>query len=131
MREQCSPIRAEVIEMSSLHVVVGSGPIGSTVARLLADEGERVRVVTRSGTGPSHRSIELVAADANDAPRLRELATGAVALYNCVNPQYHRWPVDWPPLAASLLGAAESTGAVLAITGNLYGYGPVDGPMTE
>jgi nucleoside-diphosphate-sugar epimerase len=34
-------------------------------------------------------------------------------------------------MAASLLGAAESSGAVLAITGNLYGYGPVDRPMTE
>jgi nucleoside-diphosphate-sugar epimerase len=120
-----------VIEMSSLHIVVGSGPIGSTVARLLAGEGERVRVVTRRGTGPAHPSIELVAADANDTERLRALATGAVAVYNCVNPPYHRWPIDWPPLAASMLGAAEAAGAVLATTGNLYGYGPVDGPMTE
>ena len=44
----------------SLHVVIGSGPIGSTVARLLADEGEQVRVVTRSGTGPEHHNIERV-----------------------------------------------------------------------
>jgi nucleoside-diphosphate-sugar epimerase len=30
-----------------------------------------------------------------------------------------------------MLSAAEASGAVLAITGNLYGYGPVNGPMTE
>ena len=30
-----------------------------------------------------------------------------------------------------LLGAAEASGAPLAITGNLYVYGPVDRPMTE
>jgi nucleoside-diphosphate-sugar epimerase len=30
-----------------------------------------------------------------------------------------------------MLSAAEASGAVLAITGNLYGYGPVSGPMTE
>jgi nucleoside-diphosphate-sugar epimerase len=101
------------------------------VARLLAEQGERVRIVTRSGSGPSHPAIERVAADAADAGRLRELSAGAVALYNCANPPYHRWPTDWPPIANAMLSAAEATDAVLAITGNLYGYGPVSGPMTE
>jgi Trk K+ transport system NAD-binding subunit len=32
----------------SLHVVVGAGPVGSAVAKLLADAGEDVRVVTRN-----------------------------------------------------------------------------------
>ena len=34
-------------------------------------------------------------------------------------------------MAAALLAAAESSGAVLVVTGNLYVYGPVDRPMTE
>jgi nucleoside-diphosphate-sugar epimerase len=34
-------------------------------------------------------------------------------------------------MARSFLAAAESTGAVLTILGNLYPYGPVTGPMTE
>jgi nucleoside-diphosphate-sugar epimerase len=114
-----------------MHVVIGAGPVGSATARLLADSGERVRIVTRSGSGPEHPGVERVAADATDPDRLTTLSRGAVALYNCANPAYHRWPTDWPPLAASLLATAEATGAVLAITGNLYGYGPVDGPMTE
>jgi nucleoside-diphosphate-sugar epimerase len=38
---------------------------------------------------------------------------------------------DWPTLGAALIRAAELTGAVLVSTGNLYGYGRVDGPMTE
>jgi nucleoside-diphosphate-sugar epimerase len=115
----------------SLHVVVGAGPIGSTVARLLADAGQRVRVVTRGGGGPTHPTIERVAADATDAAGLTELTRGAAALYNCANPPYHRWAELWPPLAAALLATAEATGAVLATMGNLYGYGPVDGPMSE
>jgi nucleoside-diphosphate-sugar epimerase len=115
----------------SLHVIVGAGPIGTGVATLLADQGEQVRVITRSGRGPAGRGIELVAADASDPARLRELSAGAVALYNCANPTYTRWLTDWPPLAASMLAAAEANDAVLAITGNLYGYGPVRGPMTE
>jgi nucleoside-diphosphate-sugar epimerase len=115
----------------TLHVVVGAGPVGSAAARLLAERGERVRLVTRRGTGPEHPAIERVAADASDAPALTRLAQGAEALYNCASPAYHRWPVDWPPLAAALLSAARDAGAVLATTGNLYGYGPVDAPMTE
>jgi nucleoside-diphosphate-sugar epimerase len=115
----------------SLHVIVGAGPVGSGVARQLAARGERVRLVTRSGSGPEDPAVERVAADATDAATLRELTRGAVALYNCANPQYNTWVTHWPPLAAALLAAAESSGAVLAVTSNLYGYGPVDVPMTE
>ncbi|MFD2764066.1 NAD-dependent epimerase/dehydratase family protein [Micromonospora eburnea] len=115
----------------ALHVIVGAGPVGTATARLLAERGDRVRVVTRRGTGPEHPAVERVAADAADSARLTTLTEGAVALYNCANPAYHRWPVDWPPLAAALLTAAERTGAVLATVANLYGYGPVDAPMTE
>src|SRR5262245_53886825 len=115
----------------ALHVIVGAGAIGTNTALLLAERGDRVRVVTRSGSGPTHPAIEKVAADATDAQALRRLAAGAAALYNCANPPYDKWPRFWPPLAAALLDAAEHTGAVLVTTGNLYGYGPVDRPMTE
>ena len=115
----------------TLHVIVGAGPVGSATARLLAERGDQVRVVTRSGSGPEHPNIERVAADATDADRLSKLAEGAVALYNCANPAYHQWLTDWPPLASALLTAAERSGAVLTIAGNLYGYGPVTGPMNQ
>jgi nucleoside-diphosphate-sugar epimerase len=115
----------------SEHVIVGAGAVGSAVATLLADRGEHVRVISRRGAGPEHPAIERVAADATDAERLTELSAGAVALYNCANPQYHQWFTDWPPLAAALLTAAERSGAVLAAMSNLYGYGPVDGPISQ
>src|SRR3989440_10962943 len=108
----------------ALHVIVGAGPVGSATAQLLAGRGEQVRVITRRGGGPEHPAIERIAADATDAGTLTRHADGAVALYNCANPQYHRWLTDWPPLAAALLTTAEQTGAVLTIMGNLYGHGP-------
>ncbi|TDD29778.1 FAD-dependent oxidoreductase [Kribbella turkmenica] len=118
----------------SLHVIVGAGPVGSATARPLAARGEQVRLVTRSGRPPlstSGNGIECVAADASDGEELARLTAGAVALYSCAGPAYHRWVTDWPPLGAGLVRAAEVSGAVLVTTGNLYGYGEVDGPITE
>lgn len=116
---------------AQLHVVVGAGAVGTATAHLLADAGHAVRVVTRSGSGPDRAGVERVAADAADADRLLGLARGATAIYNCVNPPYHRWATDWPPVAAALLAAAEGSGAVLATVSNLYVYGEVDAAMTE
>ena len=115
----------------ALHVIVGAGAVGSSAARFLAERGERVRLISRHGSGAKHPAIELVAADATDANRLAELSRDAAALYNCANPPYHRWLTDWPPLAAAFLTAAERSGAVLAVASNLYGYGPVAGPITD
>jgi nucleoside-diphosphate-sugar epimerase len=116
---------------SSTHIIVGSGPVGTTTALHLADLGQHVRVITRSGSGPTHPHIERVALDATNATALAQASAGAAAIYNCVNPPYHRWPTDWPPLANAMLAAAESSGAVLIIMGNLYGYGPTTRPMKE
>jgi nucleoside-diphosphate-sugar epimerase len=114
---------------SATHVIVGAGPIGSGTALRLAQAGHRVIIVTRSGSGPERADIELVAADAADQARLTEIAAGADAIYNCANPPYHRWATDWPPLAASLLGAAETTGARLVTMSNLYVYAADSSPM--
>jgi nucleoside-diphosphate-sugar epimerase len=115
----------------SFHVVVGAGATGTATAELLADSGDRVRLITRRGTGPARPGIERIAADATDPDRLTELAEGAVTLFQCAAPPYHRWPAEFPPLAAALLTAAERTGAGYVMLGNLYGYGPVDSPLTE
>ncbi|MEG3637344.1 NAD-dependent epimerase/dehydratase family protein [Micromonospora palythoicola] len=113
------------------HLIVGAGMVGSTTARRLAERGEQVKIVSRSGRGPVHPQVERIAADATDADRLAELADGVTAIYNCLNPAYHRWLTDWPPMAAALLATAERSGAPLVIAGCLYGYGEITGPMTE
>lgn len=135
----------------SRYLVLGAGPVGSAAAALLSARGDDVVVVTRSGGRvPAHAAAAVpaplgaalpslaaagrvthVAADASDPTRLTELAEGAVAILNAASPAYDRWLAEWPDLAHGALLAAERTGAVLATVSNTYGYGPVDGPLTE
>lgn len=143
------------------HVILGKGAVGSTLARHLAAQGHEVLVLSRSGGAPTGwttpasqgtaaadttavadtttaadttrdaGTVDVAAVDGTDGAALAAAARGAAALYNCANPPYHRWPQLWPPIADALLTAAERTGAVLVTAGNLYGYGPVTGPMAE
>lgn len=89
-----------------------------------------MRVVTRSGRSPEP-GIEHVALDAADSQRLISASRGAAAILHCAAPPYHRWASEWPALVSSVGAAAEATGAVLVMLGNLYGYGPVSVPLTE
>jgi nucleoside-diphosphate-sugar epimerase len=115
------------------HVVIGAGSIGTNVARLLVERGETVRIVTRGGSGPEHRLIDRVAADASDPSRLTELSRGAEVIYHCANPpSYTSWERLLPPLQTAAITAAEANNAVLALTGSMYAYGPQpDGRMNE
>ncbi|MFB8240648.1 NAD-dependent epimerase/dehydratase family protein [Kitasatospora purpeofusca] len=107
------------------HIVIGKGPVGATTARLLDEQGHEVVVLSRSGGDGS------TALDVTDTASLRRATKDAEVIYNCASPLYHRWPTDWPPIANALLDAAEAAGSVLVTMGNLYGYGPVDTPITE
>ena len=111
------------------HVVLGAGPVGTAIAADLLERGEDVVVVTRSGGGPD--GAEKVRADVADPDDLSAIAQGADVIYNALNPaNYNEWATTWPPLAASILTAAERSGAVVAVVDNLYPFGPVDVPMS-
>ncbi len=113
-------------------VVLGAGAVGRNTARELVAAGHDVRLVSRSGRGGDLAGVEAISADATDVERVTALARGAEAVVNALNPpDYTTWERDWPPMATAALRAAESAGAGLVIVGNLYGYGRVDGPMTE
>ncbi|MFI9409992.1 NAD-dependent epimerase [Nocardia gamkensis] len=113
------------------HVIVGRGATASATAALLAESGDRVRMVSRSGAGPEHPQIERIAMDALDTAALTAVAEGAETLFNMAMPAYHTWPQTIPPLFGSIRSVAERTGANYVMLGNLYGYGPVGGPVTE
>lgn len=112
------------------YVVVGTGAIGTLVADQLAAAGHSVIAISRHAAPSKSPMVEHVAGDASDAKFLARQAVDAAAIFNCVNPPYHRWPQEWPPIAAALLHAAEESGAVLTTLSNLYAYGTPTGPLT-
>ena len=119
---------------NELHVIYGSGPVGTAVAETLLQQSKRVRVVTRSGARRHlPPQVEVLPGDATDPASTRATSAGATHVYNATNPvDYHRWPEQFPPLQRGVLEGAAHNGAKLIVMENLYMYGPHGGaPMTE
>lgn len=116
---------------NELHVIFGSGALGLGVAQILQAEGKRVRVVNRSGKAPIQGAAEIVAGDATNADRVREICQGAAVVYNCTNAPYTDWPALFPPIQRGIIAGAGAAGARLVVAENLYMYGEVAGPLTE
>lgn len=109
------------------HVVFGTGPIGrATIDELLARELP-VRAVNRSGRADVPAGVELIAADASDPAAATRAAAGAAVVYQCLNPAYHRWAEDFPPLQDGVVAACRATGARLVSFENVYMYGDTRG----
>lgn len=119
--------------MSELHVVFGTGPLGKWTARELIQQGKQVRLVNRSGkTDNLPAGAELVAGDANDTAKNKELTQSAVAVYQCAQPAYYEWAEKFPRFQAAILDAAAANGAKFIVADNLYMYGDTHGqPIRE
>jgi nucleoside-diphosphate-sugar epimerase len=118
----------------SVHVVTGAGPVGSTVAQQLADSGQQVRLLTRSGSGPDHPLIDRRRVDVSLPEVLVDAFDGAVAVHHCIHGSAYDsrvWREELPRAEKAVLEAAGTTGAVVVFPESLYSYGPVDGPITE
>ena len=75
--------------------------------------------------------MDWVAADVRTPDGAARAVRGADVVYHCVQPGYTRWPAEFPQLNAAVLAAVAGTGARLVYADNLYGYGPVTGPLRE
>ncbi|MFC9786730.1 NAD-dependent epimerase/dehydratase family protein [Rhodococcus sp. NPDC127528] len=120
--------------MSTLQVVTGAGPVGWTVAHQLAERGDRVRVLTRSGSGPDHPNVERMRIDVSEPGALDAAFDGAAAIYHCTHGSAYSaaaWRRELPATERAVLAAAGRAGSVVVFPESLYSYGPVDGPITE
>lgn len=117
-----------------LHVIFGTGPLGQAVMReLLTRDNVTIRMVNRSGNrGAIPAQVEIVASDAYNADKVKQVTQGAVVVYQCAQPGYTEWPEKFPLLQGAILEGTAASGAKLIIGDNLYMYGSTDGqPIRE
>ncbi|MFD7662445.1 NAD-dependent epimerase/dehydratase family protein [Streptomyces sp. NPDC059788] len=114
-----------------LHVILGTGPAGTTLAHILVRQGLRVRAVDRSGRS-TVPGAEAVAADLGSPDAAREAVRGADVVYHCVNVAYELQVEVMPRLQKVIVDATAAAGARLVVMDTVYPYGPSGGePLTE
>ena len=114
--------------MSELHVILGTGAIGRAIMEELAERGESVRMVNRSGKmDETPAGVEVVASDLYDPARVKDVARGAKVVYQCSQPNYYEWSEKFPALQKAIIDGLTGSGAKLVLVENLYMYGLTDG----
>jgi nucleoside-diphosphate-sugar epimerase len=117
--------------MKSQHktVILGTGQLGLAIMDELVAQGQPVKIVNRSGTVNEAlpEIVSVAAADANDADQVATVCTGAEIVFFCVQPAYHKWPEQFPPLARAVIDGVARSGAKLVFGSNVYMYGPTGG----
>jgi nucleoside-diphosphate-sugar epimerase len=119
-------------ETNELHVIIGaSGATGRLVVRELLARGKRVRAVNRSGRAEIPVGVEVLAGDATDPGRMREVCRGATVVYHCAMPPFRRWVAMFPPMTEGIIEGAAAAGARLVFADDTWMYGKANAPMTE
>lgn len=118
---------------NELHVIFGTGTMGTSVARQLQQRGKQnIRMINRSGRMPiGMADVEVCGGDAYNAQNVRELTHGAAVVYQCAQPEYHEWQEKFPPLQNAIIEGVSASGAKLIVVENLYMYGHVEGKIHE
>lgn len=116
---------------NELHVVLGaSGGIGSALVRELAGRGHRVRAVSRGGKAPE--VAEGFKADVSTPEGAKVACARASVVYHAAQPDYTKWPEEFPPMTDAVIKGVASSNAKLVFADNLYMYGAgANQPMTE
>lgn len=119
-------------DVNRVHVVIGaSGATGGALVSELVRRGRRVRAVNRSGRARVPQSVEVVAGDARDPARMREVCSDAGVVYNAVNPQFAQWREMFPAVLDGVLAGAHAAEARMVFVDDTWMYGRLGGPMTE
>lgn len=116
---------------SRIDVVIGSGPLGLAVTRLLLAKGRSVRTINRSGKARLPSGAETMAGDIGESPFARAACRSAETIYLCAKPPYQRMAHDFQPIMDGAIAGAVASQAKLVYADSLYAYGPVTGELRE
>ncbi|MDX1438084.1 MAG: hypothetical protein R3335_14830, partial [Anaerolineales bacterium] len=113
-------------------VVLGAGPLGTRLAELLRERGDRVRLYSvlenraydMPGTSPDH-------IDGRSQEALRSALEGAGTVFLCLNAHYVDWEPLFPPVQEAVIEVAAEADAKIISTDPVYVYGKASGPINE
>lgn len=113
--------------------VIGYGPIGREVTRLLLARGYYVRVIQRSQPQNLPPGVSFTSADAMNAEQLTHAIAGARTIVFALGLPYVGtiWAAGWPKAMGAILAACETVGARMVYADSLYLYGPQSAPLVE
>lgn len=114
------------------HVVLGAGPLGTSIAEQLQPSGDDTALFGVMGN-PAYDMPGTTppALDATSVDRLSEVCDDADVIYLCLNAHYVDWYDLFPPRLDAAIETAARTGATLVYHDTVYVYGRVNGPFTE
>lgn len=113
-------------------VVLGAGPLGVSLARLLRADGHTVKIYSVMGN-PGY-DMPGTTPDAIDGANVEEVSTaceGADVIYLCLNAHYVDWFELFPPRLDAAIEAAERVGARIVYHDNVYMYRPGPDALSE
>lgn len=108
-------------------VLGATGGIGSAVAERLASRGYTVRAMHRDPARQAEKvpQFEWIGGDAMNRADVMAAADGVELIVHAVNPPgYRNWGKLVLPMIDNTIAAAEASGALIVMPGNVYNYGP-------
>jgi nucleoside-diphosphate-sugar epimerase len=112
-------------------LVIGmNGGFGGATARALEARGLAIRALARRPPQTGAGNIEWIRGDAMNPSEVLAAARGAQVIVHAANPAgYKNWPGLAIPMLENTIATAQRTGATIVFPGNVYNYGPDDGPL--
>ena len=113
-------------------VVLGAGPLGVALVRILRAAGQDVELYSIMGnpaydmTGTSPDTIE-----GTNVDQLVQACDGAETMYLCLNAHYVDWYSLFPPRLDAAIEAAATAGPRLVYHDTVHMYRPGPEPLTE
>lgn len=115
-------------------VVLGYGQVGMSLTTTLQSNGQRARVVSRSGSGPVAEGIERIQADVSDPHQAARAIGDAPVIYLCTHHATYAakaWARALPQIQQAVLNHAKASGAVVVVAENLYAFRADGAPITS
>ena len=113
-------------------VLGAAGRIGHAAAEAFRDAGWSVSSLVRPGAaGRAPMGTEILQVDITNRAAVIDAARGADVVLHALNPPYTQWAKHALPLAYVAIEAAETSGAMLMLPGNVYNYGARMPPVLD